>query len=71
MPGSMVNTVPGIDLAGVVEESASAEFAVGDAVVVTGCGLSEKYWGGYAEVARIPDYFADGDGKVSFVRRLS
>jgi ribosomal protein S18 acetylase RimI-like enzyme len=26
---------------------------------------------GYAEVARIPDYFADGDGKVSFVRRLS
>ena len=26
---------------------------------------------GYSEAARIPDYFADGDGKVSFVRRLS
>lgn len=25
---------------------------------------------GYAEVARIPDYFADGDGKASFVKRL-
>ena len=25
---------------------------------------------GYAEVARIPDYFADGDGKASFLKRL-
>jgi len=25
---------------------------------------------GYTEVARIPDYFADGDGKASFVKRL-
>ncbi|MEY4186129.1 MAG: hypothetical protein RIT02_1163, partial [Planctomycetota bacterium] len=25
---------------------------------------------GYVEAARIPDYFADGDGKVSFVRRM-
>jgi GNAT superfamily N-acetyltransferase len=25
---------------------------------------------GYAEVARIPDYFTDGDGKVSFIKRL-
>ena len=25
---------------------------------------------GYSEVARIPDYFTDGDGNVSFVKRL-
>ncbi|HEX8911821.1 MAG TPA: GNAT family N-acetyltransferase [Humisphaera sp.] len=25
---------------------------------------------GYTEVARIPDYFADGDGKASFVKRV-
>lgn len=25
---------------------------------------------GYVEAARIPDYFTDGDGKVSFVRRM-
>lgn len=25
---------------------------------------------GYAEVARIPDYFTDGDGKASFIKRL-
>ncbi|HEV2202791.1 MAG TPA: MDR family oxidoreductase [Bryobacteraceae bacterium] len=45
--------VPGIDLAGVVEESSSAAWHVGDSVVVTGCGLSETIWGGYAEYARI------------------
>jgi acrylyl-CoA reductase (NADPH) len=46
--------VPGIDLAGVVEESASSSFAIGDEVVVTGCGLGEKHWGGYADRARLP-----------------
>jgi ribosomal protein S18 acetylase RimI-like enzyme len=25
---------------------------------------------GYSEVARIPDYFADGDGKASFLKRV-
>lgn len=25
---------------------------------------------GYSEVARIPDYFADGDGKASFIKRM-
>ncbi|MFM7869628.1 MAG: hypothetical protein ACKPHU_35870 [Planctomycetaceae bacterium] len=25
---------------------------------------------GYVEAARIPDYFSDCDGKVSFVRRM-
>src|SRR5579863_2982569 len=46
--------VPGIDLAGVVEESAVPEFKPGDAVAVTGGGLSETIWGGYARLARIP-----------------
>ena len=50
--------VPGIDLAGVVEECTSGAFAVGDRVVVTGCGLSERHWGGYAEQARVPAEFA-------------
>jgi len=45
--------IPGIDLAGVVEESASLEWKPGDAVIVTGSGLSETIWGGYAEYARI------------------
>ncbi len=45
--------VPGIDLAGTVVESASAEFQPGDSVVVTGCGTSETIWGGYAQMARM------------------
>lgn len=45
--------VPGVDLAGTVEESASPEFNRGDEVVVTGCGTSEVMWGGYAQLARL------------------
>ncbi len=45
--------VPGIDLAGVVEESATPDFKPGDPVVLTGAGLSETAWGGYAELARV------------------
>lgn len=43
----------GIDLAGVVEESSSADWKPGDEVVVTGSGLSEIAWGGYAELASV------------------
>jgi len=45
--------VPGIDFAGVVEESSSSALKPGDPVVVTGCGTSETLWGGYARYARI------------------
>ncbi len=43
----------GIDLAGVVEESSSPDWKPGDEVVVTGSGLSETAWGGYAELASV------------------
>jgi acrylyl-CoA reductase (NADPH) len=45
--------IPGVDLAGVVEESASPEWETGDQVVVTGYGLSETMWGGYSQLARL------------------
>jgi NADPH2:quinone reductase len=45
--------VGGIDLAGVVRESGDARYAPGDAVLVTGCGLSETVDGGYAALARV------------------
>ncbi len=44
--------VPGIDFAGVVEQSAAAAFHPGDEVVLTGAGAGETAWGGYAEYAR-------------------
>jgi acrylyl-CoA reductase (NADPH) len=46
--------IPGIDFAGVVEASASAEFAPGDSVVLTGWGAGESRHGGYAQRARWP-----------------
>jgi NADPH2:quinone reductase len=46
--------VGGIDLAGVVEHSDVPAFKAGDAVLVTGAGLSETRDGGYAVYARVP-----------------
>lgn len=45
--------VGGVDLAGVVQQSSDARYHEGDSVLVTGCGLSEVYDGGYAEFARV------------------
>ena len=49
--------VPGIDLAGTVREVADPAlangFKVGDEVVVTGFGMGEATWGGYAQYARV------------------
>jgi acrylyl-CoA reductase (NADPH) len=46
--------VPGIDMAGVVEESSAPEFPRGTEVAVIGAGLSETIWGGYAQYGRVP-----------------
>jgi acrylyl-CoA reductase (NADPH) len=45
--------VPGIDLAGRVIESQSNDYAVGDAVILTGWSVGEKYWGGYSQRQRV------------------
>lgn len=45
--------VPGIDLAGEVVESAVPDFRPGDPVVLTGYGIGELHWGGYAQLARV------------------
>jgi len=45
--------VGGIDVAGHVVASTAPAFREGDAVLVTGCGLSETRDGGYAEYARL------------------
>jgi acrylyl-CoA reductase (NADPH) len=45
--------VPGIDLAGTVIESSSADYAAGDKVVLTGWSVGEKYWGGYSQRQRV------------------
>ena len=44
----------GIDFAGTVERSDSADFAPGQAVVLTGWGVGERHPGGFAQRARVP-----------------
>ncbi|MBB3103952.1 MDR family oxidoreductase [Azomonas macrocytogenes] len=45
--------VPGIDLAGTVEDSSHPEFKKGDAVLLNGWGVGEKHWGGLSQKARL------------------
>ena len=45
--------IPGIDFAGTVLDSADPRFEPGDNVTLTGWGVGERHWGGYAELARV------------------
>ena len=54
--GKILRSFPlngGIDVAGHVVASSDPQFKEGDAVLCTGCGLSETRDGGYAEYARL------------------
>ncbi len=45
--------VPGIDLAGTIEESRHPDWKAGDPVVLNGWGVGEGHWGGLAQKARL------------------
>lgn len=54
--GKIVRTfpfIPGIDLAGTVVESTASDYQPGDDVVLTGWGVGERHWGGFAGMARV------------------
>jgi len=46
--------VPGVELTGLVEESSSPEFSVGQRVLVQGYDLGVAHHGGFAAYARVP-----------------
>lgn len=55
--GQIVRTypfVPGIDLAGTVEESSDGRFKAGDEVIVTSYALGVSHYGGFSQYARVP-----------------
>ena len=58
--------VPGIDLAGVVEESTHPEYQPGDSVLLNGWGVGEGHWGGLAQKARL-----NGDWLIPLPAQLS
>lgn len=45
--------IPGIDLTGEVIESKSAQYRVGDLVLLNGWGVGESHWGGLAQLANL------------------
>jgi acrylyl-CoA reductase (NADPH) len=45
--------IPGVDLVGRVTGSTHANFAPGDLVLATGCGVGEAHYGGFAQKARL------------------
>lgn len=45
--------IPGVDLAGTVEQSNHPAFQTGDPVLLTGWRVGELHWGGYAQKARV------------------
>ena len=54
--GPIVRTfpmVPGVDLAGTVEQSSNPDFKPGDQVLLNGWGVGEAHWGGLAQLARL------------------
>lgn len=58
--------VPGIDLAGIVEESTDPQYRPGDAVLLNGWGVGEGHWGGLAQKARLK-----GDWLIPLPARFS
>ena len=55
--GKIVRRFPlngGVDLSGIVVSSEDDQFTSGDHVLISGCGLSEIYDGGYAKYVRAP-----------------
>jgi len=49
--------IPGIDFSGKVVESESADFKVGDDVILTGCRVGEIYPGGYSQFVKVKSEF--------------
>lgn len=45
--------VPGIDLAGIVEETSSSRISIGDRVLLNGWGTGEVHFGAWSEKARV------------------
>ena len=45
--------VPGIDFAGIVEESTHPRYKAGDRVLLNGWGVGESHWGGLAQKASV------------------
>ena len=64
--------VPGIDFSGTVASSTSPDFGVGDPVILTGWGVGERFWGGYAERQRVrSEWLVQRPAEMSSLRAMA
>ena len=64
--------IPGIDFSGIVEESESDEFKVGDKVLLNGFGVGEKHKGGLSQKAKVnSDWLIALPEKISPLQAMS
>ena len=45
--------IPGVDFSGVIESTSNKKFKKGDQVILNGCGVGEKHYGGFSQKAKI------------------
>lgn len=64
--------IPGVDFSGIVESTSNEKFNVGDKVMVNGCGVGEKHYGGFSEKARVNgDWLIKLPDKISTLEAMS
>lgn len=64
--------VPGIDLAGTVNESTDPRFKAGDEVILNGWGVGEVHYGGYAQKARVKaDWLTLSPTKMTAIQAMA
>ena len=64
--------VPGIDLVGTVVDGGNSDYQAGDAVVLTGWSVGEKYWGGYSQYQRVrPEWLVPLPEGISSIQSMA
>ena len=63
---------PGIDAAGIIEETTSKNFQVGDEVIITGYDMGMNTFGGFGEYIRVPqEWIVKKPGKLSLSESMA
>lgn len=64
--------IPGVDFSGTIEKTTNKNFEIGEKVILNGCGVGEKHFGGFSAKARInADWLIKKPKKISLLEAMS
>lgn len=64
--------IPGVDFSGTIEKTTNKNFEIGEKVILNGCGVGEKHFGGFSEKARVnADWLIKKPKKISLLEAMS